>query len=129
MTFPVPYGGITITIERPVYDRFNDATYTEHHKIQNCLEYPSGSEEGSLSAEGGDNSAITTSRALIVPASSDILAVDRVVLHQPGEIDPPIAGSPLRRASTYQVIGEPKDWVHAMTGWRPGMSVVLQKVA
>lgn len=124
MTFPIPYGGITITVERPTYDRFNDPTYTEHHIIRGCLEYPSGSEEVS-----GQNVGITTTRSLIVPAHSDVLATDRVVLHEANSPTPPAQDSPLRHANTYQVKGTPKDWVHPMTGWSPGMSVILENVS
>lgn len=122
MTFPFPYGGITITIERPTFDRYNDATYAEHHTIENCSEYPATSDEGVM------NTGVTDVRSLLAPSGSDIQPTDRVVLHAPDSSTPPPAGSAARRAATYQVLGRPKDWVHAMTGWAPGMSVVLQKV-
>lgn len=122
MTFPFPYGGISVTIERPTFDRFNDATYDEHHTIEGCIEYPSGSTEGPM------NTGVTDVRTLLVPAGADVEATDRVVLHQPGSDTPPAAGTAERRAATYQVVGLPKDWIHAMTGWHPGISVDIQKV-
>lgn len=122
MTFPFPYGGITVTVERPTFDRFNDAVYTAHHTIDGCVEYPATSDEVA------QNVGISDVRSLLAPAGSDIEATDRVVLHDPGSPTPP-TNDTLRRAATYQVLGKPKDWTHAMTGWRPGMSVVIQKVA
>lgn len=122
MTFPFPYGGISVTIERPSFDRFNDATYTPSHVIEDCVEYPSGSTEGS------PNVGITDARTLLAPSGSDILATDRVVFHDPGSADPPAVGTPERRAATYQVVGRPKDWEHAITGWTPGMTVELERV-
>jgi hypothetical protein len=122
MTYPFPYGGITVTVERPTFDRFNDATYVEHHTIPDCIEFPSGS------TEAAPNVGISDLRSLLIPAGSDVLAIDRIVFHQPGSLTPPAAGTALRRANTYQVIGRPKDWIHAMTGWHPGQTVDLEKI-
>ena len=121
MTFPFPYGGITVTVERATYDRFNDATYSDHHKVEGCVEYPSGS------TETGQNVGISDLRSLIAPPGADIRALDRIVFHDPGAANPPPSG-PLRAAATYQVVGRPKDWTHAVTGWHPGMSVDLEKM-
>jgi hypothetical protein len=123
MTFPFPYGGITVTVERGTADRFNDVTYSDHHTISNCYDYPSGSDEAS------PNVGISDARSLLVPSGSDVQATDRIVLHAPGSATPPPVNSPERRAVTYQVIGRPKDWTHAMTGWHPGMSVDLQRIS
>lgn len=122
MTFPIPYGGITVTVERATYGRFNDPTYAAHHVVEGCLEYPSGSTEGAA------NTGVSNARSLIAPPGADIGPTDRVVLHMPGSATPPVAGTPERRAATFQVVGYPKDWVHPMTGWHPGMSVDLERV-
>lgn len=123
MTFPVPYGGITVTIERPVYNRYNDVESWSYFTIDNCIEYPSGSTEGS------GNTGISDLRTLIVPPDADVKATDRVVLHARGSATPPGAvGTPERRAATYSVNGVPKDWIHVFTGWHPGKTVELQKV-
>jgi hypothetical protein len=105
MTIPLPYGGISVTVQRATFDRFNDATYVDHHTIDGCLEYPTGSTE--------NNMAVTDSRVLLVPTGSDIVPTDRVKL------------GPL----TYQVQGLPKDWTDPFTGWQPGMQVTLERVS
>lgn len=122
MTFPFPYGGITVTIERSTFDRFNDATYSPHHTIENCLDYPATTSEGPM------NTGVTDVRTLLVPGGSDVQATDRVVIHSPGSATPPAVGTVARREATYSVVGRPKDWVHAMTGWNPGMTVEISKV-
>ena len=122
MTFPFPYATISVTVERPIYDRFNDVAAWTYHRIDGCQEYPASS------SETGPNVGISDVRSLLAPSGSDIQAIDRVVLHAPGAEEPPPLNSPARRAVTYQVIGRPKDWTHAMSGWRPGMSVDLEKV-
>jgi hypothetical protein len=101
MTFPFPYGGITVTVERPTYDRFNDVSGWAYHTIEECVDYPTGSDEAQPNV---------------------------VVLHEPGEATPPPLNSALRRKQTYSVLGVPKDWVHAMTGWHPGKTVELERV-
>lgn len=104
MTLPLPYGGISVTVQRAEYDRWNDATYTDHHVIGGCLEYPAGSVES-------DN-AMTDNRMLLAPIGSDIKHTDRIKM----------------RGLTFQVEGLPKEWVDPFTGWAPGMEVVLRRV-
>ena len=120
MTFPVPYGGITITVVRPTYDRFNDATWNDHHDIENCIEYPASTSEGDA------KTAVRDVRTLVLPSHSDLLPIDRVVLWE--RVAPAKPTGELRKASTYSVIGLPKDWVHHMTGWAPGMTAEIVKV-
>ncbi len=122
MTFPFPYGGITITVERPVYNRYNDVDHYDEHTIENCTEYPSGSDEAS------PNVGVSDARTLLVPSGSDIQALDRIVLHNGDDPTPPAKGTPQRGAATYNVVGRPKDWTHAMTGWQPGMTLDIEKV-
>ena len=98
-------GGIQVTVQRATFDRYNDATYADHHVIDGCIEYPTGSTEQNL--------AVTDSRTLLAPAHSDILPTDRISL-----------GGLL-----YQVQGLPKDWVDPFTGWSPGMQVTLERVS
>lgn len=105
MTMPMQFGGITVTVQRAVYDRFNDAAYTDHHTIDGCLEYPTGSTEAAAGA-------VTDSRMLLAPTGSDIVPSDRIRL-----------GGLL-----YQVSGLPKDWADPITGWSPGMEVSLERV-
>ena len=122
MTFPFPYGGITITVERPVYNRFNDVDHYDEHTIENCNEYPASSDETT------ENVGIRDARTLLVPSGGDVTAVDRIVLHNRDSPTPPAKGTPERAAATYQIVGRPKDWTHAMTGWNPGMTVTLESV-
>jgi hypothetical protein len=123
MTFPFPYGGIRVTVEQPTYDRFNDVSGWTYRTIDDCVDYPDTTAEGQL------NSAVVNERTLLVPAdATPPTAVDRVVLHAPGEADPPLLNTALRRAQTYSVVGVPKEWIHAMTGWKPGTTVQLQRV-
>lgn len=121
MTFPFPYGGITVTVVRPVYDRFNDATWTDIHDIAGCQEYPA------TTSESSSNVGIRDVRTLLVPGGSDVKATDRIVLWEDGATAKPTGE--LRKRMTYNVIGRPKDWTHAMTGWNPGMSVELERVS
>lgn len=102
---PLPYGGITVTVQRAVFDRWNDATYTDHHQISGCLEYPASSTEA-------DN-AVTDSRVLLAPNGADILSTDRILIH----------------GLAYQVQGLPKSWTDPFTGWDPGMQVDLVRVS
>lgn len=104
MTLPLSHGGITITVQRATFSRFNDATYADHHTIPGCIEYPQESTEVDM--------AVTDARIVLVPHASDILATDRIRL---GGLD-------------YQVQGLPKDWTDPFTGWEPGMQVSLVRV-
>lgn len=104
MTLPLPHGGVTVTVQRATFDRFNDATYADHHDIPGCIEYPQESTEA--------NMAVTDARVLLVPHASDILATDRVRLG----------------GLAYQVQGLPQDWIDPFTGWTPGMRVFLERV-
>lgn len=103
---PLPYGGITVTVQRATVDRFNDKVYADHHTIDGCLEYPTGSDE-----QGGVT--VTDRRTLLVPSGSDVVPSDRIKL----------GGVP------FQVDGLPTDWVDPFTGWSPGMSVSLMRVS
>jgi len=104
VTLPLSHGGVTITVQRATFDRFNDATYTDHHDIAGCIDYPQDSTEV--------DSAVTDRRVVLVPHASDILPTDRVKL---GTL-------------VYQVQALPKDWTDPFTGWQPGMQVVLERV-
>lgn len=97
-------GTITVTVQRATFNRFNDATYADHHDIRGCMEYPTGSTEA--------NMAVTDSRTLIAPPDSDIVPTDRVRMH----------------GLLYQVEALPMDWEDPFTGWRPGMQVRLERV-
>ena len=105
MTLPLPHGGISITVQRATYSRFNDATYTDHHDISGCIEYPQESTEA--------DAAVTDNRVLLVPHASDIVATDRVRMN----------------GLLYQVQGLPQDWADPFTGWTPGMRVFLERVS
>jgi len=98
-------GGVSVIVQRASFDRFNDATYVDHHTIDGCLEFPTGTTE--------NNMAVTDSRTLIAPTASDIVPTDRVRLG----------------GLIYQVQGLPKDWVDPFTGWSPGMQVSLERVS
>jgi hypothetical protein len=105
MSLPLSYGGISVTVQRATFDRFNDATYVDHHVIDGCLEYPTGSDER--------DQAVTDNRTLLVPIGSDIVPSDRVKL-----------GGLL-----FQVQGLPTAWADPFTGWSPGKSVNLERVS
>lgn len=101
---PLPYGGMAVDVERAVYDRFNDATYTFSHTLFGCLEFPVESTE--------EANSVTDRRRLLAPSGSDVRATDRIKI----------------RGLAYQVNGLPKDWIDPLTGWAPGMQVDLVRV-
>lgn len=93
-----------MTVQRASFDKYNDATYVDHHVIDGCLEYPTSSSE--------DDRAVTDSRTLLVPSGSDVTPMDRIRM----------------KGLLYQVYGLPMDWVDPFTGWAPGMQVILERV-
>lgn len=54
--------------------------------------------------------AVTTQPEVYAPADSDILAGDRLTV----------------RGKTYDVDGEPAEWVSPFTGWAPGLVIALK---
>ena len=104
MTIPL-VAPTTITIQRATFDRFNDATYTDHHDVTGCIEYPTASTEADM--------AVTDRREVLAPTGADVLATDRVKMD----------------GLIYQVIGKPKDWIDPFTGWTPGVQISLERVA
>lgn len=105
MSLPLANGGISVTVQRATYDRYNDATYADHHTIDGCLEYPNDSTEADV--------AVTDSRTLLTPVDADIIPTDRILM-----------GGLL-----YQVQGLPKAWADPFTGWAPGKQVSLERVS
>lgn len=127
---PLPFGGIRITVQRSSYDEFNDPTYTDHHQIDGCVDFTGTSVTGRGGRTGTEqNNVVTDSRTLYAPPGSDIQDSDRVLIHPPGValIPTDAAGQILRRKIAYQV-ERPVDWTHGLTGWRPGMELVLRRV-
>lgn len=98
------FGGITVTVQRAIYDRYSDATYTDHHTVEGCLEYPTDSVE--------NGAALTDLRTLLTPNGADIKHTDRVLI----------------RGVAYQVRGLAKEWIDPFTGWSPGTQVDLERV-
>jgi hypothetical protein len=49
---------------------------------------------------------------IYLPDGADVAAVDRVIA----------------RGETWDVVGQPQDWLSPFTGWRPGRAVALQRV-
>ncbi len=124
---PLPFGQIRVTVQHTVTDEFNDPTYTDAFQIDGCLEFPGFSVRGGQRGNEESN-VVTDQRTLYLPPEApEVLATDRIIIHPPGVALIP-AGSPLRRTNAYQVIGRPMEWVHAMTGWAPGIEVALQRV-
>lgn len=76
--------------------------------IEGCAFNPGTSSEP---VEVGRN-AVITKPEVYAPASSDVLAGDRLVV----------------RGVTYEVDGHPQDWRSPFTGWQPGLVVVLKVV-
>jgi hypothetical protein len=120
--------GFRITVQRGTQDRFTDMTYVDHHQIDGCVEYPTGSTE-----EGLTNAHLTNQRELLVPYGSDILATDRILYHPqdpvtglyPATI---AANDPIRKTNTFNVVGDPKNWQNPFTGWQAGMQVSLERI-
>lgn len=98
------FGGETITVQRATFDRYNDATYVDHHTVSGVIQWPTGSVEGEMS--------VSDDRTLLAPPGSDIVPTDRVKLG----------------GLTYQVKGLPTDWNNPFTGWAPGIEVRLERV-
>lgn len=107
-------GGVDVTVQRATFDRFNDATYADHHVIKGCLEFPNTSAHRDLPAQAGDleNQAVTDGRTLLFPPGSDIVPSDRIRLD----------------GVLFQVVGLPKEWSDPFTGWTPGGSAALERV-
>lgn len=76
--------------------------------IKGCGFAPGGS------TESGDNrTVIATNPQLFCPPGASITAKDRVKV----------------RGLVFEVVGDPADWKHPMTGWDPGVVVNLERVA
>jgi hypothetical protein len=128
---PLPFGGVRITVQRTTYDKLNDPTYTDHHQIDGCVEFAGTSVTGRGTRSGSeDANVVTDSRTLYAPTGSDILDSDRLLIHPPGMdlIPTEGIGKVIRRSHAYQVDGRPVDWTHGLTGWQPGMELVLKRV-
>lgn len=126
---PLPFGGVRITVQRTTFDKLNDPTYTDHHQIDGCVEFAGTSVTGRGSKSGTeDSNVVTDSRTLYAPSGSDILATDRILIHPLGVDLIPANDRATRRTNAYQVDGRPTDWTHGLTGWRPGMELVLRRI-
>jgi hypothetical protein len=128
---PLPFGGIRVTVQRTTVDEFNDPTYTDHHQIDGCVDFAGTAVTGRGSKSGTEqNNVVTDSRTLYAPPGSDIIDSDRILIHPPGVAVLPTdtAGMALRRRVAYQVDGRPVDWTHGLTGWRPGVELVLRRI-
>lgn len=92
-------------------DRYNntplDWTDPDSEAIPGCLFAPGGTSEDH--DRGRD--AVIVGPMLYAPFGSDIIAQDRIEV----------------RDKTYEVEGEPEDWV-GMSGWQAGMVVPLRRV-
>jgi hypothetical protein len=108
---PFPYGA-TVTRLRgvPSTDRYGatvlDWTTPGTLDIEGCGVNPGGSQEP---VEVGRTSVITRPE-VYAPVDADVTAADRLVV----------------RGVTYQVDGSPRAWISPLTGWAPGLVIVLK---
>lgn len=86
-----------------------DWTSPDELDIPGCGFDPGGSEEPL--AQGRD--AVITQPRIFAPAGVDVAAHDRIVV----------------RGRTWQVDGDPADYRHPMTGWKPGVVINLKAVS
>lgn len=115
MGAPFPYGE-TVTRLRatssldPYSNEQSSADWTtpDELTIDGCAFDPGGSTEP---VEVGRTS-VETSPTVYAPTDADITAADRVIV----------------RGRTWQVDGDPAQWVHPMTGWAAGLVVKLKAV-
>ncbi len=124
---PLPFQGVRVTVQHTLTDEFNDPTYTDAFQVDGCLEFPGFSARGGQRGQE-ESGVVTDQRTLFMPPDSpEVGPTDRIIIHPPGVLTIP-PNSPLRRSNAYQVLGRPMEWVHAMTGWAPGIEVSLQRV-
>lgn len=105
--------GETVSVLRgnPATDRYNntviDWSSPASVDVAGCAVAPRASSE-----ENAGRTAVIVGLSLYAPAGTDILPTDRVVV----------------RGVTYEVDGEPGEWVNPLTGARPGIEVALKRV-
>lgn len=127
------FNQVTVTVQRTVFSKYDDRTYVDHHQIHGCTEYPTANTAGTVgyrteSATGGGE-VLNDARTLLVPAGSDVLSTDRVIIHPRGVALIPAEDKVTRKENAYQVLGRPMDWSSPLTGWAPGMEITLLRVA
>jgi hypothetical protein len=129
---PLPHGGERVLIQRTVYDRFNDPTYTDHHYIDGCLVAIGSNYTGRTNSNTSATDQLTTDATLYAPPGSDILYTDRVIRVPAGMTTVPPGTDPqgkiIRRDNAFAVDSLPQDWLNPFSGWQPGMEVRMRRV-
>lgn len=100
--------GQTVTIVRGgavTFPTMGDLPSTTSTDVDNCATWPAQSNELIFGQD-----TVTWNLELVVPAGTDLLATDQVVIS----------------GVTYDVVGQPMDWRSPFTGWAPGRQVHLQ---
>lgn len=84
------------------------SVYTHHADVGGCAVWPGTSDEPTTAL---DPLRVETSLTVAMPPGTDVDSLDRLVV----------------RGRRYSVIGDPFDYVHPMTGWRPGVLVKVTR--
>lgn len=105
--------GETVTVLRRVDgdpDRYGNPTHTwaAGVDVAGCAVAPRSSDEP---AETG-RQAVITGLTVYMPPDTEVGPNDRLIV----------------RGVTYEVEGEPGDWRHPFSGWRPGVEVAVSRV-
>jgi hypothetical protein len=79
----------------------------DEHEVPGCAFNPGRSSEPLQDARN----AVTSQPEVYAPAGVDIVAGDRLVV----------------RGLTFEVDGDPADWISPFTGWAPGLVVALKR--
>lgn len=87
-------------------DAFGNDTWTTATRPVKGVVAPNGGVE---QIQGRDT--LVTQPTVYLPAGTDVTHLDAVVID----------------GLTYEVDGEPINWVHPLTGWRPGVEVKLRR--
>lgn len=104
MTLPF---GQTVTVHRYAMDRYGDRSETMSFTVPECGFAPRVSTENTARAD------VVTADAELYAPEADILATDVVELAD---------------GTRWEVTGDPQHWTQPMTGWQPGIVVMLRRM-
>ena len=107
----------TVTVTRVTRDDFGDTTEGANHDVEGCVIYPRMAKAATNVNRGGNEvvtaeDLITFGLSVLMPPGSDVLATDRVTA----------------RGDEYEVDGNPTNWVSPLSGFSPGVEVLLKRI-
>jgi hypothetical protein len=116
MSIPWPYG-VTVTLQQISVDGSdaygNDSLVATERVVPGCVVWPNDSNGSGGNEDTSARDQVLVGYALLMPPGTVVEATDRVVLPN---------------GHTYEVIGEPGEWLSPMTGRQPGVQVALQRI-